>query len=47
MVSDAIIFHPTVAHYLRFLATTGKAYSVMALSILQILNARSLRSGPR
>lgn len=24
MVADALVYHPTVAHYLRFVATTGK-----------------------
>lgn len=24
MVADALIYHPTVAHYLRFVATTGE-----------------------
>jgi hypothetical protein len=23
MVADALIYHPTVAHYLKFVATTG------------------------
>ena len=25
MVADAVIYHPTVAHYLRFVATTGES----------------------
>lgn len=26
MVADALVYHPTVAHYLRFVATTGQAH---------------------
>lgn len=26
MVMDALVYHPTVAHYLRFVATTGNIY---------------------
>ncbi len=25
MVADAVVYHPTVAHYLRFVATTGES----------------------
>lgn len=28
MVADAVIYHPTVAHYLRFVATTGESQTV-------------------
>ena len=28
MLADALIYHPTVAHYLRYVATTGKCPSV-------------------
>ena len=28
MVADALVYHPTVAHYLRFVATTGKSTSI-------------------
>ena len=28
MVADAVIYHPTVAHYLRFVATTGESQAV-------------------
>jgi hypothetical protein len=24
MVADAVIYHPTVTHYLKYVATTGK-----------------------
>ena len=27
MVADAVIYHPTVSHYLKFVATTGKSLS--------------------
>lgn len=42
MVADAVVYHPTVSHYLRFVATTGKSrlssvtansYSVWAQSV--------------
>ena len=28
MVADALIYHPTVDHYLRFVATTGAGSSL-------------------
>jgi len=27
MVADALVYHPTVSHYLKFVATTGKLRS--------------------
>ena len=29
MVADAVVYHPTVAHYLRFVATTGTSWSLL------------------
>ena len=33
MVVDAVLYHPTIAHYLRFVATTGNAFP-LALYVL-------------
>ena len=32
MVADALVYHPTVAHYLKFVATTG-TFAGIALSL--------------
>ena len=31
MVADAVVYHPTVAHYLRFVATTGGSWALSYL----------------
>jgi hypothetical protein len=34
MVVDALVYHPTVAHYLRFVSTTGKfSFGVWKLTL--------------
>ena len=33
MVADALVYHPTVAHYLRFVATTGTSHTLLHLTI--------------
>lgn len=31
MVADALIYHPTVSHYLKFVATTGPSSALARL----------------
>jgi len=39
MVADALVYHPAVAHYLRFVATTGMyPYFSLLLSILSLVD---------
>ena len=33
MVADALVYHPTVAHYLRFVATTGKSQTLFHMTV--------------
>lgn len=48
MVADAVIYHPTVAHYLRFVATTGNrgpAFNAyLATALLPISNSMLISS---
>ena len=33
MVADALVYHPTVAHYLRFVATTGESQTLLHMTV--------------
>ena len=45
MVADAVIYHPTVAHYLRFVATTGGSRTLLLFPLSAIYsNANTLLS---
>ena len=33
MVADALVYHPTVAHYLRFVATTGGSQTLLHMTV--------------
>lgn len=37
MVADAVVYHPAVAHYLRYVATTGKLVDVLMLASLMLV----------
>lgn len=41
MVADAVIYHPTVAHYLRFVATTGIAHAAVEQNLSLIKSGAS------
>lgn len=47
MVADALVYHPTVAHYLRFVATTSKSPSPLPVSHLPQLTPLPSDSRPR
>jgi hypothetical protein len=36
MVADALVYHPTVSHYLKFVATTGTFLNIFQLYIFSI-----------
>ena len=49
MVADSLVYHPSVTHYLKFVATTGKTSSLLDTSIrrsvgrtMAMLNAMEL-----
>ena len=44
MVADAVIYHPTVAHYLRFVATTGGSRTLAFYAPSRLPNANTLLS---
>ena len=36
MVADAVVYHPAVAHYLRYVATTGTPVDVLIEPVLTL-----------